>query len=219
MKQWMKDHAKWFLISILVVAVIAPSSVAVASMISPAGQVFTGLRFFIDGVEMDVEWNEAENSVFLTTPQGVVPPVIVSPAILEGGQPMMEVAPWFNTSARLHANVRPSVNARGEVFTNVMHYRVGVIQGTYWYTDHALDNQFTLLTGTLLRDDTSTAGSLGFVRFIGDGRELASFTVNEDFGAQLFEVNVTGVNTLRIELSRTPGVTPPRFAIYNALLH
>ena len=66
MKQRVKGFAKWFLIGILAVAVIAPSSVAVAQVISPAGQVFTGLRFFIDGVEMDVVWNEAENSVHLT---------------------------------------------------------------------------------------------------------------------------------------------------------
>ena len=216
MKQW-KGFAKWFLVCILAVAVIAPSSVVVAQMISPAGQVFTGLRFFIDGVEMDVEWNEAENSVFLTTPQGAVPPVL-PPVVPEGGQPLMEVAPWFRIY-EVTAFVRASINVRGEAFTNVMSYHFSIAGFPAGRSYHALNDRFAYFTGTLLRNDASGSGSLVFVRFVGDGQELASFTVNDGFGSQQFKVDVTGVVTLKIELNTIQGVGTPMIALYNTLLH
>ena len=45
-------------------------------------------------------------------------------------------------------------------------------------------------------------GLIGFVRVLGDSRELAAFTVNDGFGLERFSIDVTGIGTLRIELDQ-----------------
>ena len=177
---------------------------AVLETITYDGQVYVPMDVILYAMGNDVQWNAA-NSVLNF---GAMLP--------EGGQPLVEVAPWFSASRSV--DIRPTINVRGETFRNAIRYFNPGFGGVI-YSNHALDGQFTLLTGVLGRSDETPDGRLGVVRFMGDGRLLDSFTVNDGFGLESFSIDVTGVNTLRIELENTPGARAPRIAIIDAKLH
>ena len=210
MKQYMKNVTKWILISILALAVIVPSSVAVAQVLSPAGQVFTGLRFFIDGVEMNVEWNEAENSVHLTSPEGVEIPVLVQPddGVSRERIPLVIAAPHFDAGGSF-GNIHSFLNVQtvdatmgGTTFKNAIGYS-GTIWGTTGrsniFSSHNLRGQYTVFEGHVGRVDGSAMVDATVI-FHGDGGNiLATYEILRGELPVEFSVSVENVNLLRIE--------------------
>ena len=74
MKQRFEDKIKRFIILLAAIALLIPGMAVVANMLSPAGQVFTGLGFIMDGEQMDVRWDEATNTVYINTSKDFVAP-------------------------------------------------------------------------------------------------------------------------------------------------
>jgi len=133
---------------------------------------------------------------------------------LPEGRPLLEVAPSFERAGNATIRIQ-TATMRGETFTNA----ITVPTSANGWAHHALDGQFTRLTGTIGRIDGS--GTVPrILRFIGDGNELASFTIGEHFAPEDISIDVTGVTTLRIEVVRTPGANAGLgVAFANAMLY
>ena len=67
------------------------------------------------------------------------------------------------------------------------------------WSNHNLNSQFSAITGTIGREDGS-GNAARSISFIGDGRALASFTVDGSTSPTDISVDVTGVLVLRIEI-------------------
>jgi len=69
------------------------------------------------------------------------------------------------------------------------------------WNDRNLNGQFNTITGTIGRiDGSGTVDSV--ISFIGDGVELASFTVGENNAIQNISVDVRGISILRIQMAQ-----------------
>ena len=88
------------------------------------------------------------------------------------------------------------------------------LQASGW-RHHNLNGQFTVLTGTIGRID-GTGSNPSTIRFIGDGRELATFTVQGDTHPTNISVDVTGITILRIEISQPN--QPARLGFTDAMI-
>ena len=228
MKQHFQGTFKGFLLGFLVAALLIPSTAVVANMMSPAGQVFTGLGFFINGVEMNVRWDEEANTVHLTSPQdtGVPQRPSLSGTMLgrdiqafrldhahdrvAGSFPQrvatimgVEYAYGFRTNGRYHFHaIRLGGSpARG---TASAFYNIG--------------GRYTTLTGYFGPDDDSRAGRSGTFVFFGDGRQLESFEVTTGNPLRPFSVDVSGVTQLRIDFIVNANGTGFSFAVVDAVL-
>ena len=81
MKQRFQGNLKRFVVLLLAIALLIPGMAVTANVLSPAGQVFTGLGFIMDWEQMSVRWDEATNTVYLTTSvvQEAPPPTLEPP--------------------------------------------------------------------------------------------------------------------------------------------
>ena len=202
MKQRFQDKFKGILLGLLMAALLLPSTAVVANMLSPAGQVFTGLRFFIDGVEMDVRWDEAAGAVHLTSPPGGGAVQLPRPP---GGAPLRTAAPFVTRNPNDVNRIAFLDNAvlGDPVFGGVQHQNVLRFHRNFnstQYTLHDLHGNHARLSGHLGRIGEQTYNAT--VRFIGDGVVLHTIDIvavqsNEPLP---FSVNVAGVNRLRIEI-------------------
>ena len=71
-KTWLgkqRPGAKWFVLGFLAAVMLMPGAVLIANELSMAGQVFTDLRIVMDGVEMEVTWDEESGTVYLESPE------------------------------------------------------------------------------------------------------------------------------------------------------
>jgi len=172
-------------------------------------RTYLPVRAIADLVGLDVGFDGATNTVLLTTSSA---PVVQQPAPAAGVS-LLEVAPWFET---FHMQVMRSVTMRGTEFSNVIAAGVVSTANARW-SHHALDGQFTTLTGIVGRIDGH--GEVPrTIRFLGDGVELASFGINTDTAPTTISIDVTGVNTLRIEVTPPMGGSGVGVAFADAML-
>ena len=92
------------------------------------------------------------------------------------------------------------------------------------WSHHNLNHQFNTITGTVGRIDGSVGRQSATISFIGDGRGLASFVVDENTLPFDISVDVSGVLILRVEIQHTnQGMSlanrSPRLALANALIY
>lgn len=193
-------------------------------------RTFLPVRGIADSLGVDVRWDGATQTVYLTRPTApapvAVPVPIPTPAPAPTGTPLMEAAPWFerstNTSYFTEGTSRfedPStVTMRGESFTNALSTRSTFTTEHVFWSHHDLNGRFNTFTGVYGRVD-GTGEMPRNLLIIGDGVELASFRINSDSRPTEFSVDVTGVTTLRLEIT-APAVRPGvGVGIANAMLH
>ena len=222
MKKFFQGTFKGFILGLLTAALLIPGTAVVANVLSPAGQVFTGLGFVMNGVRYDVRWDEPANTVHLTSPTGgQVPGQPGQPQ--PPGQPTGQGAtvlgfdtlgPYNASHWSFQVGLPTSYRVRGEVIfhsQNAVRYRTAV--RSTQHGDFALNRNFSRLTATIALCDTSRYDSQGSIQFLNGDTPLAEFIVN--VGApQDIDVNLTGVDTLRIR--KTGMVGTPDMAVYSA---
>jgi len=173
------------------------------------GRVYIPMYSVLYALGNVAQWNPTTgvlNFTTVTEPQPTPPP--------QGGRPFLEVVPWFEHGGGIAPAVR-AVTMRGISFSNAMQFNTGNLP----WTHHNLDRQFTYLTGTVGRVD-GTGIIPAVIRFIGDGEEIALFTISADFEPQNISINVAGVRTLRIEVvGGAGGGSRVRVAFANPRIH
>ena len=175
------------------------------------GRTFLPVRAMADIVGLNVDFNEATNTVVLTsgagnvvtptpvpTPQPTPPPVINR----EISSPAPLAITIFDSSPINGSTVGTNAMVFTALFPGNIVYRVGPTTGDRMVaqTTHNLGGNFHTLTTQITHIATSRTADVTF-NFIGDGQVLASVT-RERFQTAEFpiDVNVTGVNVLRIEM-------------------
>ncbi|MCL2204195.1 MAG: hypothetical protein FWB88_09695 [Defluviitaleaceae bacterium] len=112
-----------------------------------------------------------------------------------------------------------SVNMGGSTYRNAMRFRFAS-SSFDMHTDQwgrfNLNRNYSIINGTFGRID-GTGRVNGTLIFIGDGEEIARFTVRADDMPMEISVNVIGVTQLRIEV-RIPNSTNTSFAFANVTI-
>jgi hypothetical protein len=187
------------------------------------GRTFLPVRGIADAFGVDVEWISATQTVYLNTPTH--PAVISAPTPTPAPQiqrrPLLEAVPSFESGRGSNVGgtiTTGTVNILGQPFSNAI-FSSG--NDTAW-SHHNLNNQFSQVTGRLARVDGSSVNPSTIV-FIGDGIQLAAFTVDGDFMPTDISIDVSGVRILRIEITRSAGlllgsVNSANIAIVNAMI-
>jgi len=200
-----KERLKGFVIGVLVMAILTTTVVVMANT-GVARTVFYGVNIVVNGVAWNppadqrpfisdgrtflpvrgiaevlgeqVEWDGTTQTVYIgNIPRGVL------------RNPLWQAAPPFEgTNTRLQ-----NATMLGNAYTNSL-----VGSG---FSQHNLNGQFTTLTGTIGRRDGSFSSTPTTITFIGDGREIVSFDIDENTRPRDISVNVRGVLVLRIEMS------------------
>ena len=166
------------------------------------GRTFLPVRGISDLLGVPVAWDGPTQTVYLGT----------SPI----GQPFWQTVPPFQQS-RVNGQLgTATVNMLGQPHANAI--RNSAAFGVSNWSDHNLNAQYSTFTGIIGRID-GIGSTTSTVSFIGDGRELASFTVDGNTLPHEISVDVTGVLILRIQIEGTPrrnnNVSP---AIANAMI-
>jgi len=168
------------------------------------GSTFVPLRAVGEALGYPVDWDGSTTTVYIGR--------------LPQGTPFLQAAPWFERSSIHWTITTATVNMLGQPFANAMivtNSGGNFTSGTAW-SHHSLNGQFTTLSGTIGRIDGSGT-SPSTISFIGDGRELVSFTIDGNTHPTDISVDVTGVLVLRIQIS-VPDSSSARPAFANAMI-
>lgn len=158
------------------------------------GRTFLPVRGIAEVFDVPVEWYGPTQTVYI----GAIP----------HGAPLFQAVPAFEGSNLTTA----TVNMMGNPFANAL--RVNVVGNTQsGWNHHNLNGQFNTITGTIGRIDGSGTGASS-ISFIGDGREIASFSVDGTTLPTDISVDVSGVLVLRIEINQRGA----RIAFANAMI-
>ena len=214
----MKQRMQGIVIGILVtVLLLGTVTVYAAAQLSLAGQVFSDLRFFVDGTEFDVYWDESTGSVHLSSPESPNETPFVPPSVPELGANFARTVPPFDVS---HSGNRNDVRVRDEVRMGGVYYEdVITFMAIRWYrlilhSLHNLGGSYTTLTGVIGRVD-GTGQYDGVFRFFGDGRQIQEVRVRALDLPTPININVAGINNLRIEFEPSfPAGGQSTFAFY-----
>ncbi|MCL2197473.1 MAG: stalk domain-containing protein [Defluviitaleaceae bacterium] len=183
------------------------------------GRTFLPVRGIADALGLDLRWDGATSTAYLSTPTTAsVVEQTPQPPAAPMGVALMEAAPWFE---RCYGNsmfvLAQQETMRGETFTNVIVQSMGGFGFEGW-SHHDLNRRYNKLTGVIGRIDGS--GNMSrTIRFIGDGVEITSFSVNADFRPTEISIDVTGVSTLRIEITRPVGSPGVNIGFADAMLY
>ncbi|MDR2166659.1 MAG: PASTA domain-containing protein [Clostridiales bacterium] len=134
-------------------------------------------------------------------------------------QPFWTTVPHHERSNRTIA--LSTVNIFGNTYGNAIS---NVGQGGNAWSHHALNGQFSTITGAVGRVDGTSGNRIATISFIGDGRDLASFSFGNNTMMQDVSIDVTGVVLLRIEIeeginfSMLADQRSPRIAFVNAMI-
>jgi len=164
------------------------------------GTTFLPVRAIADMVGLEVDFNEATNTVLLTTSygQGATPDIPTAQ-----GNRLAETAfhgTNFNSSnSGLSTNVLASANIVGATHTNVTNYRV-VNGNTAAETHHNLGGAYTNLTGLFGRMDGSNGTRSATVTILGDGVPIHTFDLLTGQMPVNLNVDVTGVQLLVVQV-------------------
>ena len=186
-----------------------------------AGQVFSDLRFFVDGTEFDVYWDEATGSVHLSSPESQNETPFVPPSVPVLGVNFARTVPPFDVSHQDNRNFMDDVRASDEVrmggiyYEDVIAFRVGLWNvNTTVHSLHNLSGEYTTLAGVIGRVD-GTQQLDGVFRFFGDGRLIQDVRVRAIDLPTPISINVANINNLRIEFEASlPGFSSQTAVIY-----
>ena len=165
------------------------------------GRTFLPVRAIADIAGLGVDFDAATNTVLLTSGGTVVQP---TPAPTPAPATPRPVAFFENYAHFQHGGHSPNfgtVHMLGNAYANSLRSG-GVNSGGFreGWRDYNLSGNRTTLTGTIGRAD-SGGTQTGTVVFIGDGVQIASFTIAaNDIFPRNIEVDVTGVRVLRIQI-------------------
>jgi hypothetical protein len=229
----MRKQFKGFILGVLFMALLIPTVGVLANTVTQSIDVqFRNIRIFMDGDELiprdgagnqvqpfmfagttylpvraiadafgkNVSWDSANGFIHLNTPERTG---IANQNIITGGtnfrsatdHPSVQTVPsnmdgrTFSSSVQFHTRPdRPAADQRAWVEAN--------LGGNYSTLNATIGRMGTLETRS---EFTAT------ITFIGDGRTLDTFTIdaNDPYSFDV-SVNVSGVNTLRIETVTTP---------------
>ena len=220
------NKSRWFIAGFLAAMIIMPSMLVAANQLSLAGEVFTGLRFFINDVEMNVRWDEETGSVHLSSPHAAVPPIAPMPPTgtmlgrdiqafrLDRMLEYLEVFPRRRVATIMGIDYSYGLTTSGSVWFGGLSVADSTASAFY-----NIGGRYTSLTGYFGPRDDTNAHLGGRFEVFGDGRRLGSFNVATGDPLRPFNVDVSGVIQLRIDFVRTTGSgTGFRFAIVDAVL-
>jgi len=161
------------------------------------GRTFIPVRGIAELFDVPIDWYGPTSTVYI----GTIP----------RGMPFLQAAPWFERSSNTSSL---TVNIQGSAFPNAIS-RGSLLHGSVW-SNHNLNGQFSTLTGTIGRVDGSGGGART-ISFIGDGRTLATFSVDGTTMPTDINVDVRGVLILNIQI-QTQGNGGARIAFANAMI-
>jgi len=115
------------------------------------------------------------------------------------GAPLLQTVPTFENLSSGALTAR-TVNMMGNPYANALTTSVA-LNSANGGNRRNLNGQFNTITGTIGRIDGSGTGA-SVISFIGDGRELASFTVDGTTHPTDISVDVTGVLILTIQINQ-----------------
>ena len=167
------------------------------------GRTFLPVRALSEALDIPVSWHGETRTVYV----GKIPQ----------GAPFFSTVPSFERSSN-QFGLR-TVNMMGNLYANALTRGENPWSGTEW-SNHNLNGQFDTVTGTIGRID-GTSGANATISFIGDGRELASFTIDGSTSPIDISIDVSGVLVLRIQFSndfRMGQGAPIRPAFANAMI-
>jgi len=154
------------------------------------GRTFLPVRAISEALDIPIEWHGATRTVYV----GIIP----------HGAPFWTTVPAFERNGTGNFTVGlGSVHMLGQPFANAIHIPTHFNPGQTLWSNHSLNAQYRTLTGIIGRIDARRETST--ISFIGDGRELASFTVDESTLPYEVSVDVSGILVLRIEISGSGG--------------
>jgi|GEM_PF-1451889 len=131
------------------------------------------------------------------------------------GKPFVDAAPPFE---RNNMGLQATASVAGVQLTNAIINTQWSNATTPRFQIHNLGGQYRTLTGVIGRVD-GTARRDGTITFIGDGRQLASFTIGMDDIPREVSIDVTGVTLLRIYFAAAGSGTPgTRFVFANSMI-
>ena len=186
------------------------------------GRTFLPVRSIADVLSVDVEWDATTQTVFLATPGSpaqttALPPVVPVPTpvppSVSGGIALLDADPSFESSISMYTG---STQIRGDSFENVLYFLGGSSPSNTW-SQHNLDGRFSTLTGTIATMSAGNQSGSSHIKFIGDGRELHTWSVSRVGDPRDISVDVSGVSILRIEMN-IASFGAPSLAFYNAMI-
>jgi len=153
------------------------------------GRTYLPARGIAEVLGVPVEWHGPTSTVYI----GAIP----------HGAPFFQTVTHFQSGGVAHGI--GTVNMLGNAYPNTLRSNnraAGGGSAGFW-RDYNLNSQFNTITGTIGRiDGDNTAAST--ISFIGDGRTLATFTVDGNTHPMDISVDVRGVLILRIQVQQ-PG--------------
>ncbi|MCL2199278.1 MAG: stalk domain-containing protein [Defluviitaleaceae bacterium] len=160
------------------------------------GRTFLPARAISEALGQPVEWDGSTGTIYIGSRITTlyVPPQPTPVPLLEAASPFEQNPPG---RTGLH---EATVHMLGQPYP--MAIRSGSSMGGNTYTQwsqHNLNSQFTTLSGTIGRIDGTPANTAS-ISFIGDGRTLATFTVDGNTMPTDISVDVSGVSVLRIQM-------------------
>jgi len=150
------------------------------------GRTFLPARGIAEVLGVPVDWNGETRTVYI----GTIP----------HGMPFFQNITHFQSGGSNHG--LGAVNMLGNAYPNSLrsNTRPGSLPINFW-RDYNLNSQHNILTGTIGRiDGANTVAST--ISFIGDGRTLATFTVDGNSHPQDISVDISGVLILRIQVNQ-----------------
>lgn len=243
-KTWLgkqRPGAKWFVLGFLAAVMLMPGAVLIANELSMAGQVFTDLRIVMDGVEMEVTWDEESGTVYLESPEreededeeaeeAAAPERPGFAGLLnERLQHTYVSTRWGNGFHVVRSgNFTCHLGTRytnGIIKSNISAvYEFGGVRA-HKHIQYDLAGRYRTLTGRVIiphqtnivglqRNGLSPAGSVTVI-FRGGGRELGRVTGASATSPLDFTIDVRGISSLQISIvNNGRGFTSP---FYTAL--
>jgi len=161
------------------------------------GTTYLPVRAVGEALGMNVSWNSATSTVYISTPTLILP----SPSPVA----FFEAVPHFESGGQRGRQLLiGTVNMLGMPYPNALHIsfpRTSIAQWDAW-KNFSLNEQFETLTGTIGRVDGTGVGA-NSISFIGDGRTLATFVIDGDTHPTDISVDVRGVRILRIQFDES----------------
>ncbi|MCL2225245.1 MAG: copper amine oxidase N-terminal domain-containing protein [Defluviitaleaceae bacterium] len=171
------------------------------------GTTYLPVRAVAEAVGQDVRWDGATSTVYLTSP---LPPDIIP---LPTPQPPAPTPPPAPRPQSLFDAIQPfesggrsntvglglaTVTMMGNTYANALRTWTNNIFAASPWEHRNLNRQYTTITGTIGRTDGSGQGT-STITFLGDGIQLASFSVDGNTTPTEISVDVTDVSVLRIQ--------------------
>ena len=229
-----RGNVKSFIAGALIMAIILSAGVAIAATERNISVIFRDIRLVVNGQQVtprDAQGNIVEpfiwqGSTFL--PVRAVGEALGMPVSWDGatstvyvgatpgGAPFWTTVPFFQRGGS-HPRL-DTLTSIGQSFANAINLGGGAPRNGW--SEHALNANFNTLTGTIGQVDGTSTTLTSVISFIGDGRELASFSIGGTDHPRDISVDVTGVLVLRVQFYQPASFgSVNRVFLANAMIH